>query len=49
MYCPKCGREIPDNSKYCGVCGAKVEQIDSEKLLKMERIKSISTLRINQY
>ena len=34
MYCPKCGKEIPDNSKYCGVCGAKIEQIDSEKNVK---------------
>ena len=39
MYCPKCGKEIPDNSKYCGVCGAKIEQIDSEKNVKNEENK----------
>ena len=23
MYCIKCGKEIPDNSVFCPVCGAK--------------------------
>ena len=24
MYCPNCGREIPDGSKFCPYCGAKL-------------------------
>lgn len=24
MYCEKCGAELPDNSKFCNVCGASI-------------------------
>ena len=24
MFCPKCGKELPDNAKFCGACGANV-------------------------
>ena len=24
MYCDECGKEIPDNSEFCGYCGARV-------------------------
>lgn len=24
MYCPKCGKEVPESSKYCLACGAEV-------------------------
>ena len=24
MYCPKCGKQIADNSKFCEYCGAPV-------------------------
>ena len=24
MFCPKCGKELPDNAKFCGGCGANV-------------------------
>lgn len=26
MYCPSCGRELKDGSRFCGYCGAKVEE-----------------------
>ena len=26
IKCPKCGSEIPANSKFCGNCGAKIEE-----------------------
>jgi TM2 domain-containing membrane protein YozV len=26
MFCFNCGREIPDNSKICGYCGAQIQQ-----------------------
>ena len=25
MFCPNCGRQIPDGSKFCPYCGAKLE------------------------
>ena len=27
MYCPNCGANVPDSSKFCMSCGAKIEQI----------------------
>ena len=27
MICKKCGANIEDNSKFCGVCGEKVEEL----------------------
>lgn len=24
MYCPKCGKQISDDSKFCPYCGAKI-------------------------
>lgn len=24
MYCPNCGAALPENSRFCGVCGAKI-------------------------
>lgn len=29
MLCKKCGKEIPDNSKFCGYCGQVIETVDS--------------------
>ena len=29
MFCEKCGNEIPDNSKFCAGCGAKVEPVEA--------------------
>jgi hypothetical protein len=26
MFCYKCGKQIPDNSVYCGLCGAKQDE-----------------------
>ena len=25
MFCPKCGKEMADDSKYCSACGAQFE------------------------
>ncbi len=30
MFCKKCGNQIPDNAKFCGVCGTKVGQENDE-------------------
>ena len=29
MFCPKCGKEIKDGSKFCKHCGSKLKQNDS--------------------
>ncbi len=29
MYCPKCGEQNPDNSSFCGKCGAALTQTAS--------------------
>ena len=31
MFCPKCGKEIPDGSKFCSYCGEKIEQVEEVK------------------
>lgn len=27
MKCPKCGNEVPDNSSFCNICGADINEI----------------------
>ena len=27
MFCPKCGKEIPDGSKFCPECGFPIENV----------------------
>lgn len=34
IFCPNCNTEIPDNSLFCNVCGAKIENQNVIKLLK---------------
>ena len=31
MYCPNCGKEIPDGSKFCPYCGTKIISSNSSK------------------
>lgn len=31
MYCTKCGQQIPDDSKFCSFCGAKVTIDDASR------------------
>ena len=33
MYCPNCGKEIPDESKFCPECGYTITQ-KAEELKK---------------
>jgi hypothetical protein len=33
MYCPKCGKEIPDNSQFCLQCGGNLRPKQSAKVL----------------
>lgn len=41
MFCPNCGNEINDNSKYCDKCG-----IEIRKVAKVEIIKHFGILKI---
>jgi len=36
MYCKYCGKEIPDNVKFCPVCGKAVNGIDSTQTNKQK-------------
>ena len=47
MYCGKCGKKLPENSKFCGFCGneiadLKVQQLPKEEVTKGSKKKSKS-------
>lgn len=29
MYCPKCGNQVDEGSKFCMTCGAQIENVPS--------------------
>ena len=31
MYCPKCGRQNPDNAKFCQGCGERLDAAGTGK------------------
>jgi len=33
MLCSQCGKEIPDNSKFCNLCGSKVKKREKQDTL----------------
>ena len=41
MKCSRCGGEIPDNSGYCNLCGAK-QRGEKEKLIKKPQLKTFA-------
>lgn len=38
MICKKCGANIENNSKFCGVCGEKVEELIQEQIIQSENV-----------
>lgn len=32
MFCPKCGSQLPDDAKFCGVCGATIENVENQNV-----------------
>ena len=51
MLCSKCGKEIPENSQFCNICGTKVEQpkpvnTDTAASRNAEKKKSSPLIRI---
>lgn len=43
MKCPKCGTIIEDNSKYCFMCGIKIDNVDKTGFI-LSIIAAITTL-----
>ena len=44
MICPNCGKEIPDESLFCGECGAEVKNVPQ----KSEEVKVEETPEVKQ-
>lgn len=38
MICRKCGNSIENNSKFCGVCGEKIEELVQEQNIQSESV-----------
>lgn len=36
ILCPECGEKIPENSRYCNMCGIKIE--DKNKLITLQKM-----------
>ena len=39
MYCPSCGMEIDDNSRFCSTCGEKITDVLND--LGIEKVDGI--------
>ena len=47
MFCPNCGKQIPNGSKFCPYCGVKITTIEEQKPLKKKKRKiSLSIILI---
>ena len=38
MVCPKCGKTLPDNAKFCGFCGTKLDDAAGGLVPKQEKV-----------
>ena len=45
MYCSSCGKEIPDGSSFCNVCGARATILSSEEPQVTQRTASDEEIR----
>ena len=43
MYCPKCGKQLPEDSVFCINCGTKIDAITNTNISKKHLIKKIAT------
>lgn len=41
MYCPKCGKQMPDDSKFCGACGCILNLPDAESNTSAESLSAV--------
>ena len=45
MFCEKCGKEIPENSKFCSSCGTKVVHAESvEPVVEPEPVAEVEQI-----
>ena len=51
MYCPNCGNELPDNSKFCGKCGSPqgVASFPEPNNTQMNEGRSTPTVKVKRY
>ena len=38
MFCPKCGAQVKEDSKFCGKCGFAINSFDNEIITENEPI-----------
>ena len=43
MYCGQCGKEIPDNSKFCNECGCPVTEQNEQQIVEKEVVVNASS------
>ena len=43
MYCSHCGKQIPDNAKFCPVCGTKIVENKRNNVDPMDLLEHKST------
>ena len=36
MNCPKCGKELNENQKFCSECGAKIDESDMQEIINIK-------------
>ena len=44
MKCPKCGREVDEEDKYCPYCGSLIERRKTTKPIKLKNLVAISII-----
>ncbi len=52
MYCPKCGKKLPDTVKFCPNCGYRIKKFENEektKELNVGAIKQVEKSTRNQF
>jgi predicted amidophosphoribosyltransferase len=43
MFCPKCGNELPENAKFCPICGFKIAS-NEPKEKEVSQLSSLSAI-----
>jgi len=44
MYCSKCGKKIPENSKFCRYCGGAIDTHKIETIADTEKKRDVAKL-----
>lgn len=44
MFCPKCGKELPDSSNFCTACGYKIETNNTQQNLENQNSKTVKVV-----